>query len=190
MTVDEVRAILRHHKPIRVGDPSRKRAAVAIVLLPAGDSDSEILLIKRATRPGDPWSGQMALPGGRRDPEDADLLATAIRETREELGIDLAGAELVGQLDDHAPRTPVLPPIVVRPFVFVVEGRPSVVPNREVDRHLWVRVTALAASQGETRVRVLGVESNFPAFYAEGEAIWGMTHRIITDLLNLRSSPA
>src|SRR3989442_10873051 len=80
----------------------------------------EALFIRRAQRADDPWSGQVALPGGRRDAGDADLFATAVRETREETGIDLAGAERLGRLDDLYPRTPTLPPVVVRPFVFAL----------------------------------------------------------------------
>ncbi len=187
MNVADARSILRRHDPVCVSDPSRKQAAVAIVLSPFGDTDSEILLIKRASRPGDPWSGQMALPGGRRNPEDTDLAATAIRETREETGIDLARGDLLGQLDDHAPKTPDLPPILVRPFVFALESRPSIRPNHEVERHLWASVHGLAASERKARVRVRGTDLIVPAFHAEGEVIWGMTHRIITNFFDLRS---
>jgi 8-oxo-dGTP pyrophosphatase MutT (NUDIX family) len=153
--------------------------------LPFGDTDSQILLIKRASHPGDPWSGQMALPGGRRDPEDAGPAATAIRETKEETGIDLAGVDLLGQLDDHAPKTPVLPPILVRPFVFALESRPPIQPNHEVERHLWASIHGLVASERESRVRVRDADLIVPAFHAEGEVIWGMTHRIITNFFDL-----
>ena len=156
------------------------------MLLPLGDTDSEILFIKRATRPTDPWSGQMALPGGRRDADDVDLARTAIRETREETGIDLAGVDLLGQLDDHAPMTPVLPPIMVRPFVFEVIARPSIQPNREVDRYLWASTQGLMASEEDTRVRVRDMDLVVPAFHVEGEVIWGMTHRIINSFFYLR----
>ena len=91
-------------------------AAVAVVLAPEPES---VLLIRRAERAGDPWSGHMALPGGRRRSRpDHDLVATAIRETAEEVGLALGPEQLIGALDDVVPRTPVLPPIAVRPFVF------------------------------------------------------------------------
>ena len=93
---------------------------MSIVLAPEPDS---ILLIRRAERTGDPWGGHMALPeaggGGRR----SDLLATVIRETDEEVGIPLAREHLAGTLDDVVPRTPVLPPMVVRPFAFSLPAR-------------------------------------------------------------------
>ncbi|MGH7644285.1 MAG: NUDIX hydrolase, partial [Gemmatimonadales bacterium] len=112
-TLARVRWALAAHVP-RVEDaPEAQPAAVALALL-EGSTGLELLLIKRAEREGDPWSGQIALPGGRRDPQDPDLLATALRETLEETGLDLAGAERLGTLDDLYPRTPVLPPVVVR----------------------------------------------------------------------------
>src|SRR5438093_2935884 len=98
-------------------------AAAVAVVLHDGNDGIEALCIHRAVRAGDVWSGQIAFPGGRRDPGDADLLATAIRETMEEVGVDLSSAERLGVLDDLYPRTPVLPPVVVRPFVFALTSR-------------------------------------------------------------------
>src|SRR6478752_6570976 len=77
------------------GDASLIWAAVAAVLVPSPDA---VLLIRRAERAGDPWSGHMALPGGRREPEDADLVETARRETFEEVGLQLARSDLLGGL--------------------------------------------------------------------------------------------
>src|SRR5258706_15048364 len=105
-------------------------AAVGVILHD-GDDGLEALFIRPAVRAGDTWSGQIAFPGGRRDPGDADLLATAIRETMEEVGVDLSGAERLGGLDDLYPRTPVLPPVVVRPFVFALTARPTIVVGPE-----------------------------------------------------------
>src|SRR6186713_2279177 len=95
-----------------------RRAAVALVLAPssAGEATLSLLLVRRSEREGDPWSGHMALPGGHAHPEDADLLHTARRETLEEVGVDLAGAELLGQLDDVSPMRS--SDMAVRPFVF------------------------------------------------------------------------
>src|SRR5262245_33219350 len=112
--VDAVRA----HRPIVAErDEPYWEAAVALILREREDA-VEALFIQRAVREGDPWSGQVALPGGRRDDGEADLAETVVRETREEIGIDLrTQGELVGALDELRPRTPVLPPVIVRPYV-------------------------------------------------------------------------
>src|SRR6185503_21248762 len=100
-------------------------AAIALVLRPNDEGDSDLLMIKRAEVERDPWSGHIACPGGRMDPTDRDLEHTAIRETWEETGIDLSrDGRILGTLDDITPRTPSLPPLVIRPFVAVV--RPDV----------------------------------------------------------------
>src|SRR5204863_9089886 len=123
ITLAAVRRALVGHQPQPAQAPGARPAAVSLVLV-EGAEGAELLLIKRAERAGDPWSGQIALPGGRQDPGDADLLATAVRETREETGVDLATAERLGILDDLAPRTASLPPVIVRPFVFALPRRP------------------------------------------------------------------
>ena len=113
---------LKNHPAGEDDDPSLIWAAVAVVLAPDPDA---ILLIRRAERTGDPWSGHIALPGGRREPADPDLVATAIRETGEEVGIALEPERPGGSLRDVVPRTPALPPIAVRPFVFILPARPA-----------------------------------------------------------------
>ena len=131
ITLATVRRALRDHHPQVADAPDARPAAVALVLL-EGPQGLEILLIRRAERADDPWSGQIALPGGRYDVGDRDLFATAVRETREETGVDLSAAERLGVLDDLYPRTPTLPPVVVRPFVFALSTRAGLVPSDEV----------------------------------------------------------
>jgi 8-oxo-dGTP pyrophosphatase MutT (NUDIX family) len=162
-------------------------AAVAIALR-EGDDGIEALFIHRAERVGDTWSGQIAFPGGRRDPGDADLLATAIRETREEIGVDLSSAERLGVLDDLHPRTPVLPPVVVRPFVFALKERPAITPSAEVQSAFWVPFRALEAPgvRGEISVDHPGITPRtFPAYTLGNRTIWGMSERILTPLISL-----
>ena len=84
--LDRLRRRLAEHRPRVEDDPELLWAAVAIVLAPDPDA---VLLIRRAERAGDPWSGHMALPGGRYEPKDPDLLGTALRETVEEVGVAL-----------------------------------------------------------------------------------------------------
>src|SRR5436190_20285034 len=92
ITLAAVRRALVGHQPQPAQAPGARPAAVSLVLLD-GPAGAEILLIKRAERAGDPWSGQIAFPGGRQDPEDRDLLETAVSETRAETGVELDAAE-------------------------------------------------------------------------------------------------
>lgn len=173
--------LARPHPPID-DDPSLIWAAVAIVLAPDPDS---ILLIRRAERTGDPWSGHMALPGGRREARDPDLLSTAIRETSEEVGIQLTSRALAGVLDDVVPRTPVLPPIAVRPFLFVESTQPTLILNQEVTSARWVPVSHLLRPDTHHPVRLdLGGQSRMvQAYELEDAIVWGMTERILTGFL-------
>src|SRR5579884_3649741 len=107
--------------PIALEGPMRY-AAIALVLRTSASGEPELLMIRRAEYENDPWSGHIACPGGRMDPTDRDLQQTAVRETWEETGIDLArDGVILGTLDDITPRTPSLPPLVIRPFVAVVK---------------------------------------------------------------------
>jgi 8-oxo-dGTP pyrophosphatase MutT (NUDIX family) len=159
---------------------------VALILSETADGLAA-LFIERATRADDPWSGQIALPGGRRDREDPDLLATAVRETLEETGVDLGGAERLGALDDLYPRTPLLPPVVVRPFVFAVDRPPALVPSHEVHAAFWVPLSVLRAPPTRRDVTLVlrGEPRVFPAYALGERVIWGMTERILTPFLDL-----
>ena len=181
-----VRRALRDHRPTSDQAAEARPAAVALILL-EGSQGLETLFIRRAVRAGDPWSGQVALPGGRRDPADPDLLATAIRETREETGVELSGAERLGVLDDLFPRTPTLPPVVVRPFVFGLATRPALIPSQEVERAFWLPLARFSESgvRRDVVLTVGGSERAFPAYLFGDEVIWGMTERILTPFLTL-----
>ena len=186
ITLAAVRRALRDHRPQVADAPDARPAAVALVLL-EGEQGLEILLIRRAERADDPWSGQIALPGGRYDCGDRDLEATAIRETREETGVDLSGAERLGVLDDLYPRTPALPPVVVRPFVFALARRSPLVPSDEVQRAFWLPLGRLSEPgvRREVTLTLRGTVRVLPAYVVDGEMIWGMTERIVTPFVDL-----
>src|SRR5882762_7516614 len=186
ITLATVRGALRDHRPQIVHAPNARPAAVALVLL-EGPQGLELILIKRAERGDDPWSGQIALPGGRYEVGDRDIEATAVRETSEETGVDLSGAERLGALDDLYPRTSVLPPVVVRPFVFALTQRADLVPSDEVQRAFWLPLGRLA-EPGVRRDVTLTLRDGrraFPAYMVDEELIWGMTERIITPFVDL-----
>lgn len=165
------------------GEPAE--AAVAIIINP-NDRGGSTLLIRRTERVGDPWSGQVAFPGGHKDHADRDLLATAIREAREEVGIDLQEHELLGQLPVMYSRTRRVP---VASYVFQLKADVAVQSNDEVAESFWVPLSTLNGIKvTRTEVRVeegkLGVE----AYVYNGNVIWGLTFRIINMLLNREKS--
>jgi 8-oxo-dGTP pyrophosphatase MutT (NUDIX family) len=129
----------------------------------------------------------MAFPGGRRQPEDVDLLTTARRETLEEVGVDLSGARLLGPLDDIAPRTQLLPPIIVTPYVFAVPELSPLVPNHEVAAAAWVDLADLTRSgvYGPFEYEAAGTRFLMPGYHLAAGVVWGMTERILTPLLAL-----
>ena len=186
ITLAAVRRALRDHRPQVADAPDARPAAVALVLL-EGPQGLELILIKRAERGDDPWSGQIALPGGRYEVGDRDLEATAVRETSEETGVDLSGAERLGALDDLYPRTSLLPPVVVRPFVFALTRRAALVPSDEVQRAFWLPLGRLSEPgvRREVTVTVRGGAHTLPAYLVDDDLIWGMTERILTPFVDL-----
>ncbi|HEY0929089.1 MAG TPA: CoA pyrophosphatase [Gemmatimonas sp.] len=184
-------ARLAHHLATREPQdaeqlPNMRFAAVAAVLRVV-ESGPELLFIKRADRDGDPWSGHMAFPGGRREPSDASLEMTAIRETSEELSLDLMQGVMLGRLDDLAPRSPSLPPIMIRPFVALVPADVTFVPNVEVAATYWVPLAMLRHpdAQAEHVMTINGARARFPGFRVDQYIVWGLTERIVTQLLPL-----
>lgn len=168
------------------GDDMRE-AAVAVIVRDV--ADPELLLIKRAERAGDPWSGHIAFPGGTRSPADADLLATAYRESLEETGIPLGQVgRLLGALDVVAPSTPRLPPIRIAPFVVAVPHATQATPDRlEVVDTFWVPFSHLR-DERNAREFLLEIEStrrSFPSVQWNDHVIWGLTHRILTQFLEI-----
>jgi len=162
------------------------QASVALVL--RARDPLELLLIKRATSERDPWSGHMALPGGRRDDADADQQATARRETMEETGVDLERGTPMGRLEDMAPSSPRLPRLTISPFVFWVPGDVEAhVASREIEQVFWVSVDVLRdpATRGEVEIPLPGGVRGFPSFRVEGEHVWGLTYRILTRFLDV-----
>ncbi len=185
ITVSRLTQCFAARTPRAVDTVSRIQAAVAIVLASDPRDRLDVLFIKRAEAENDPWSGQMGLPGGRREEADPDLLTTARRETLEETGIEIPSASLLGVLDDLAPVTPVLPPVVVRPFVFVLPRRPSLVLSPEVADYVWTSLEALPGTSGEAELAIRGVPRTMPAYLIGPYVVWGMTHRIMSNLFEI-----
>jgi len=173
---------------------SLRRAAVALVLR-EGLEGPELLVIKRSEAEHDHWSGHMALPGGRVEPEDESLLATAARETFEEVGLDLgAGGEALARLGTVKPQSPFAPRVSVTPFVFVAPpayhatgGSKELRLSEEVAAAFWVPVDELkkGGRSAVFRMAFAGVEREWPGYPSQHGVIWGITERILTEFLSL-----
>jgi 8-oxo-dGTP pyrophosphatase MutT (NUDIX family) len=189
MRIDLIRERLSTYRFAALEANGGTRAAVALVLRD-GEDGAEFVAIRRAHRPGDPWSGHMALPGGRQHPSDVDLATTVARETREEVGIDLlVHGQMLGRLDELQARGDGRPlNLIVSPFVFALTAPVDLALNpHEVDSALWVPLPFLRQSeaQGSIRLTLGGQEMEFSAFVYRGREIWGLTYRILTHFLSL-----
>lgn len=179
-TLDDIVAALAKPAQHVVYDRA-PRAAVAAVIVPGLD----LLLISRAAREGDPWSGQVAFPGGRMHYEDPTPLHAAIRETREEIGVDLEEGRVLGELDE-VPTIRPLPPLLVRPYVFVLDRVPEFRPNYEVAAVHRFPLEALLAGEGRGRMtrEFAGQTWVLPCVDHDGVRLWGLTLRMVDDLLD------
>lgn len=171
-------------REIRAFEPPENsvlRAAVMAVLRPGGGG-AELCLIKRAPHPLDRFSGHIALPGGAREKNDPDMLATAVRETFEETGMDLERCgRVVGRLDDEMPASAAKEferSYLVTPFVCVLVSEVRTRVCEEVERIFWMPASDLKPRAG----------ANGTEFLCQGQRVWGMTARIVGKLLEVVSS--
>ena len=169
-------------------EPRAGRAAVAIMVREGSDA-TEMLMIRRATREGDPWSGHMGFPGGRRDPEDASNFSCALRETREEIGVDLSQwGTLFGELSDvNTGWRKDRPEMLVTPFIFQVSELPVLTPNYEVDDVVWVPLHFLmnAANREPLEWDWKGKKMETDSYLYDSYRIWGLSLMMIDEMTGL-----
>jgi len=167
-----------------------RKAAVALIFRAGAGGRPELLFIKRSDYPGDPWSGQVAFPGGREEPGDASLVDTATRETREETGLELdRDGTFIGTLDDLRPRINRLPDVIVRPYVVLLGDCAPLILSHEVAHAFWIPLAVLKETESwrDTPILARGIPISARAFHHEGNVIWGLTERILGQLLGLLS---
>lgn len=168
------------------------QAEAAVALLHARLPQESVLLMRRADRDGDPWSGQWSFPGGRRDATDPNLLITALRELHEECGIQLREQDLERALRPTLAGRRSGKFVLVAPFLFQIpEQLPTVLDPREAVGAVWIPVSRIR-DVSEHRLRnVLGVpaEMHFPGIDLEGTPLWGFTYRVLCEWLGLAPGP-
>lgn len=161
-----------------VSDEKGANAAVALLIKEV--TDPSILFVKRIQNPTDPWSGQIALPGGKRDGKDKDLKDTVMREALEETGINLERSRFLGvmSIQKSTPR----PEIKVLPFVIFLEYEPAItLSERELEKYVWIPIEKLAKSKATVTFSF----GESPAYVIDDTVIWGLTHRIIEELMQI-----
>lgn len=188
LSLDQIREKLSTVPEQSAPDDHRSPTAVALVL--TGDlNDLSVLFIERAHDERDPWSGNIGFPGGRMGAGDPDLKGAAERETREEVGIPLGAADLIGRLPDivgaHLP-------VRVACFVYFL---PAVAPlqlNPEVRDAFWVQLSALVdpARNLTAEVTFAGERMLTPAIRLPQQGkpvLWGITYRLVRLFLEMVS---
>jgi len=195
MEIDHIRRRLADHRPERVQVSADRpdRAAVAVVLRES-QLGAEVLLIERAHREGDPWSGHMAFPGGRLAPGERSTRGAASRETFEEVGVSLVEAEHLGRIDDLVGNPRVNPKMVIAAHAFYLDRAPSfVLDEREVQSAFWFPLVGLL----EESRRVEHVIDELPDMRFPGilvgdvgrHVVWGLTYRFLDQLLEILGHP-
>ena len=178
--IERLERNLAERSPRKIETPAGATRAAVMAVLRNRHDNVDLCLIKRSRHPLDRFSGHIALPGGMEEDGDADMLSTAVRETLEEIGLDVEKhARVAGRLDDAMPS---LPPdaagraYVVAPFVCVLTADVAVSEKSEVEKVFWMPVPEIArGANGGAK----------PEFLCRGQRIWGMTARVVGNLLEV-----
>ncbi len=182
----EIRGALRAKTPAEMDPEGRNQAAVAMVFRDEPEA-TEVLFIERASHPADPWSGHMAFPGGRVDPVDASLRAAAERETREEVGVELRGAEYLGRLDDiEGYRGGRKVGLVISAFAYYHPEPEELIPSYEVAEALWVPVSRLwdPTHRVDHHHQGAGPYPGIQVSESASHIVWGLTYRFVQNFLD------
>lgn len=186
-----IRHNLAHHQPPAPPPLEASVQAAVALLLQSRAEDLHLLFIHRAHHPRDPWSGHMAFPGGRKNPEDADLCITIHREVKEEVGIDLASqGEYLGRMAElQAMSRGRLVNMTVTPFIYLISPEAELQPDRaEVQDTIWVPMEFILQDVSESLVHqpiTDDITIEVPALLYGGKTIWGMTYRMLREFLEL-----
>ena len=189
VSLQTIEQSLDSHKPRRKRlRPLLNRAAVAMILR-ENEGDTELLMIKRAERDGDPWSGHMAFPGGRMDPTDRHGFDVALRETSEEIGLQLGDEDqCIGRLSEIMTHFQWRRrAMVVSPYVFRLDREVEFTPNYEVAEVIWVPMSFLCDPANREKMvwKRRGVEIPLSCYMYQGRRIWGLSLLMLDELLRI-----
>jgi 8-oxo-dGTP pyrophosphatase MutT (NUDIX family) len=164
-------------------------AAVAVIRLISAEFHPEphYLILRRAQNPLDPWSGHFAFPGGRREPEDIDLRAACLRETREECGLDLTFARLVTPLPITEAGNALGRSVSVTPYLFELTALPEITLDpRECAASHWVSESHLRDPGNQITFSPLpGTDRQFPGIRLGDGVVWGFTYKVLEGVLGM-----
>ncbi len=186
--------IFQEFNPTKIPDRRHMaRAGVGAILREKSHLNGiSVLLIRRAERQGDPWSGHMAFPGGRMEKDDSNIFATTIREAREEIGIDLnQDAACIGRLSDLPVTTHDRKfPMALTPFVFRLEKEPEWQLNDEVVEKMWVPFSFFKNDENRKKMEWTsgGKTHELPCYDYQDRRIWGLTLAMLDELVNLSAT--
>jgi len=187
LSLQHIEQRLAGHEPVehsRIVAPTR--AAVAALLRYRGDQP-DVLLMQRAAAEGDRWSGHVSFPGGREEVHDPNLVATAMRETHEEVGIDLSStARLLGRSDSIRARARgKFLPMSVTPFVFVQTAEAEIVCNQEAETTFWLPLAAAANGDFDDSYAYKKgpLSLTLPCWRYQGHTVWGLTYQMLMRFL-------
>ena len=181
---------LRRHfvqePPIDLKKQFNDFACVSLILRKRADA-MDLAFIRRAKNPKDPWSGHVAFPGGRAEKTDANDLATALRETLEEVGWRLTTENFLGYLTDLQARSRGgMLPFFLRPLVFFVEEEVPLdkFDPLEVEEVFWVSLDHLADIRNRTSISMPSRGDDLPGIkFPEGSILWGLTYMVTKEFL-------
>ena len=188
-TLDQAQQQLAQFRPRKKWYRRWARRSAVAVILRQENHGLEALMIKRADRKGDPWSGHMAFPGGRADATDDNNLYTARRETWEEIGLDThVHTACIGRLSDretHALRGAYS--MVVTPYIFTIDEVPDLNPNYEVAEVVWVPLGFLADRDNRQTMKwqKQNIDVDMPCYFFEDRRIWGLSLGMLDELVDV-----
>lgn len=186
LNLDQITRCLAGHRPALLPPGNGTQAAVSFILRDR-KCGPEGLFIERSHRDGDPWSGNVGFPGGRVEQVDNSLRDTAERETREEVGLDLADAAFLGRLSDIAGAHL---PVRVACFVYLISGGEPLQLSDEVKETFWVSLEALRepARRITAAIRFRERTVTTPAIILpepDKPLLWGITYRLVSEFLEI-----